>query len=86
MHFHILLQSYFEQINDKPLRDMLLATQALQNCVQPNEYDGIVKSAENLKARWIVRIIPKTLYYILSHSCSFTVSEIQLFILFSNRK
>ncbi len=35
---------------------MLLATQALQHCVQPNEYDGIVKAAEGLKAKWVVSL------------------------------
>ena len=47
------MQSYFEQINERPLRDLMQAANSLRNCVEePQMYESVVKSVEHLQIAW----------------------------------
>lgn len=45
-------KAYFEQINDRPLREMIQASDDLKNCVAPEEYDGIRATVEQIQSKW----------------------------------
>lgn len=45
-------KNYFQQINDRPLREMIQASHDLKNCVSPEEYDGIQKTVDQIQAKW----------------------------------
>ncbi|ODN01313.1 Nesprin-1 [Orchesella cincta] len=45
-------KNYFEQINDRPLREMVQASHDLKNCVAPEEYEGIQKTVEQIQSKW----------------------------------
>jgi len=48
-------RSYFEQINERPLRDLVQAAASLRNCVEePQYYESVLKSVEYTQTKWNV--------------------------------
>lgn len=45
-------KNYFQQINDRPLREMIQASHDLKNCVSPEEYEGIQKTVDQIQSKW----------------------------------
>lgn len=50
----LLVQNYFDQINDRPVRHMTQASRDLQQWVSPEEMDHINKTVTQLQAKWSV--------------------------------
>lgn len=51
-----ILQNYFDQINDRPLRHMNQASHDLRQWVSPEEYEHINKTVEQLQGKWNVSL------------------------------